>query len=46
MVFDLVQTTQDFLLEHNQKPLSFYEEMMLRKNIEYKGDSDKNRQKV
>jgi hypothetical protein len=36
MIFDLAQHLQEYLIEHNHKPLSFYEEMMLRKEGEQK----------
>lgn len=33
MVYDLTELTREFLLLHNNKPLSFYDEMMLHKQV-------------
>jgi hypothetical protein len=33
MVYDLTEAVREYLLRHNHKPLSFYDEMMLHKKV-------------
>jgi hypothetical protein len=34
MIFDISQMVQEYLQSHNQKPMSFYDEMILRQIAE------------
>lgn len=45
MVYDVAQLVQEYLQEHNQKPVSFYEEMIMRQQSEKEAEEAAARKK-
>ncbi len=43
MVYELTELVADYLLQHNHRPLSFYDEMLHRKQEEFEAQEKEHR---